>query len=303
MKTNSKAKVILLSLLTMFLWGSLYPMVKLGFVAYKINTTADILLFAGVRFLICGVIICVWAFIKNKKSFALPKSSVPAILSIGLFAIVLHYAFTYLGLNVTTASKTAIIKQVGTLLYVLCSPLFFKSDKITLKKILGVILGFVGVVAINFNGERITFSVGDLLILGASLCTVISNVISKKVFQKADPIAATGISQTFGGAVLLITGVAMGGKMHVTWDWSILIMVYVCLASVISYCIWYSILKTNDLSGLFIIKFAEPLFSCILGGLILRENIFQIQYLIAFLLICTGIIIANLKFTKKTTTS
>lgn len=299
MKISSKTKVLLFALLTMFLWGSLFPMVKLGFLAYEINTTADILLFAGVRFSVCGILISVWAFAKNKKDFALAKSSLPSILSIGLFAIVLHYSFTYLGLSVTTASKTAIIKQVGALFYVLFSPLFFKSDTITLKKVIGVILGFVGVVAINFNGDSVTFSVGDLLILGASLCTVISNVISKKVFAKVDPITATGISQTFGGAVLLIAGVVMGGKMCMHWDWSLLIMVYVCVASIISYCIWYSIVKSNDLSNLFIIKFAEPLFSCILGGIILRENIFQIQYLIAFLLICVGIIISNLKTTKK----
>lgn len=50
----SKNKYMLYSLLVMLLWGTLFPMVKLGYGAYNIVTTGDILFFAGVRFTICG---------------------------------------------------------------------------------------------------------------------------------------------------------------------------------------------------------------------------------------------------------
>jgi drug/metabolite transporter (DMT)-like permease len=54
----NKLKMVLAALLTMLLWGSLFPMVKLGFKAYNVVGTADILLFAGIRFCICGAVIC-----------------------------------------------------------------------------------------------------------------------------------------------------------------------------------------------------------------------------------------------------
>ena len=44
---------------------------------------------------------------------------------------------------------------------------------------------------------------------------------------------------------------------------------------------------------MFIIKFAEPLFACLFGAIILGENIFKWQYLIAFLLISFGIVLGN----------
>ena len=44
-----KQKTLLLALLVMLLWGSLFPTVKLGFAAFSVVTTGDILLFAGVR--------------------------------------------------------------------------------------------------------------------------------------------------------------------------------------------------------------------------------------------------------------
>ena len=289
----SKNKSVWLALLTMLLWGSLFPTVKLGFSAYAVESTADILLFAGLRFVICGAVICLFAAAKDRASYRPVRGSFLPILLSGLFAIVLHYSFTYLGLELTDSSKTALIKQVGALFYVCFSFLFIKGDKPTVKKILAAIIGFLGIVALNVSGEGLSFAIGDVLILGASFCTVFSNVISKKVFETVEPITATGISQLFGGLVLLVAGLVLGGRVRFAWNASLLIMVYICLASIFSYCIWYAVLKKGELSRLFIIKFSEPVFACIFGAIILGENIWKIQYLAAFILICGSIWISN----------
>ena len=285
----------------MLLWGSLFPMVKLGFLAYEVKGTADILLFAGIRFVICGAVICLFSAVKDKTSYRPVKRSLVPILLSGVFAIILHYGFTYLGLELTDSSRTALIKQVGALFYVCFSFLFIKEDKPTVKKIVAAFVGFVGIVALNVSSEGISFSLGDVLILCASFCTVFSNVISKKVFVKVSPITSTGISQFFGGAVLLAVGLCMGGNMHFRWDSSLLIMAYICSASIVSYCVWFGIVKSGELSKLFIIKFAEPVFACIFGALILSEDIWKIQYLIAFLLISGSIWISNMKRKKQNT--
>ena len=295
----SKHKTIWLALLTMLLWGSLFPMVKLGFSAYKVKTVADILLFAGIRFVICGGIICIIAAIKDRASYRPVKNSVVPILLSGVFAIILHYGFTYTGLELTESSKTALIKQIGALFYVCFSFLFIKEDKPTAKKIIAALVGVLGIVALNVGSEGFSFSVGDLLILCASFCTVFSNVISKKVFQTVAPVTATGISQLFGGIVILTVGLAMGGKVAFTPDASLWIMVYICFASIVSYCIWFGIVKNGELSKLFIIKFAEPVFACIFGALILGENIWRTQYLVAFLLISGSIWFSNTKHKRK----
>ena len=283
----------------MLLWGSLFPMVKLGFSVYAVESTADILLFAGIRFVICGVVICLFAAIKDKASYRPAKNSLIPILLSGVFAIILHYGFTYLGLELTDSSKTALIKQVGALFYVCFSFLFIKEDTPTVKKIVAAAVGFLGIIVLNISSEGFSFALGDLLILCASFCTVFSNVISKKVFVKVSPITSTGISQLFGGAVLLAVGFAMGGNVHFRWDSSLLIMVYICIASIVSYCVWFGIVKKEELSKLFIIKFAEPVFACIFGALILDEDIWKIQYLIAFLLISGSIWFSNMKHKKK----
>ena len=279
----------------MLLWGSLFPIVKLGFSAYDVNSTADILLFAGIRFVICGGVICIFSVATKPESYKHAGQSIVPILLSGVFAIILHYGFTYLGLELTDSSKTALLKQVGALIYVCFSFLFIKEDKPTVKKIVAAAIGFLGIIALNISTDGFSFSVGDILILCASFCTVSSNVISKKVFEKVTPVTATGVSQLLGGIVLLIIGIAMGGTVHFAWDSSLWIMVYICAASIVSYCIWFGAVKNGELSKLFIIKFAEPVFACIFGALILGENIWKVQYLIAFLLISGGILISNLR--------
>ena len=296
-KIQSKNIVLIKALFVMLLWGSLFPMVKLGFNVYSVKTTGDILLFAGIRFLICGLAISFYSLFTEKEQFENAKSSFVPVLLSGVFAIILHYSFTYIGLNLTNSSKTAILKQTGVLFYVCFSALFFKDDKLTSKKLIGVLLGFFGIVAINSDKNGVSFEIGDAFIIAASFCTVFANVISKKVFANVSPITSTGVSQLFGGIVLVIIGVLLGGKVYFNHSWWI--MGYICLASIFSYCIWYGTVKNAELSKLFIIKFAEPVFSALFGAVILRDNIMRLEYLIAFILIAIGVTISHSGKQKK----
>lgn len=85
----------------MMLWGSLFPLIKIGYKVFGIDTAdiSDILMFAALRFIICGTIVCAAAYILKSH---IPKPKTRNILTIcleGIFAIVLHYGFTYVGLS------------------------------------------------------------------------------------------------------------------------------------------------------------------------------------------------------------
>ena len=289
----SSRKQILYALLVMVFWGSLFPMIKLGFSAYNVSSTGDIMLFAGVRFVICGTVISLFAFVSDRESYKPAKKEIIPILLSGLFAIILHYSFTYAALTMTDSSKTAILKQIGALFYVCFSFLFFKEDKLTVRKLIGAVLGFAGIIAINSNVSGLSFNIGDAFIIAASFCTVFSSVITKNVLKTVKPTTCVGISQLFGGVFLVVAGLILGGSMTFKFDITALILVYICIASSLGYCIWNVILKKGELSKMFIIKFAEPLFACAFSAMILGENIFKIQYLAAFVLIAAGIYISN----------
>ncbi len=297
---SKKSKAIVLALLVMALWGSLFPCVKIGYSAFGIDTTsvANILMFAAMRFTLCGALVSAFCFFRRKTTPVPSAKSVLSIVWVGVFAIVLHYACTYIGLSMTDSSKTALIKQAGALIYICFSFLFFKDEKFSIYKIIGAIIGFCGIIAINLSSGNIRFSFGDMLILGASICTVISNIISRRSVQSSSPLWVTGISQLFGGVILFIVSLSLGGVWPSFTVKGMLVFAYICTASIISYTLWYHILKTSELSKLFIIKFAEPLFACVFGAVLLGENIFRLQYLAAFLLISSGILVGH--YTRET---
>ncbi len=288
-------KNMILPIVPMILWGSLFPLVKIGYNVFNINPTSvpDILMFAALRFTLCGALLCVWSGLK-KAEFEKPiGKNVFYILLMGFFAIVLHYAFTYIALAYTDSSKTALLKQLGVLLYVCFAFLFIKDEKFSIYKIIGAIVGFTGIIAINTGGGKISFSFGAILITLASVCTVISSILTRITAQKNSPFWVTGISQLGGGLILLIAALIMGARLPVLTVKSTLVFAYICAASIGGYTLWAYLMRTIDLSNLFIIKFAEPLFACVFGAVLLGEDIFKIQYLLAFILISAGIILGN----------
>lgn len=291
---------VILPLAVMLLWGSLFPMIKLGYRALDINSgsTAEILMFAAMRFVVCGVVVCIFAAFKSERAKMPGSGEVFALCLMGLFAIVLHYGFTYLGLSVTDSSKTAILKQFAPLLYSCVAFAFERDGRFSPLKIVGALIGFSGIAAINGGVSLKSFGTGELLILAASVCTVISMILSAKSAKSLPPLWITGISQLFGGVVLLAVSFALGGRIHELNLKAAMIFAYICVASIVGYTLFYYVQKTVPLSRLFIIKFAEPLFACVLGALLLGENIFRFRYLVAFVLISLGIVICNIDRSK-----
>lgn len=294
---QTKHKGLIYSLIVMLLWGLLFPTVKLGYRVFGISEVPDILAFAGFRFIVCGVIIVIYAAIKNPKSFQPVKKHLGWVLLSGLFAIILHYAFTYIGLQLTDGSKTAIIKQLGAIFYICFAGLFFKEDKMTKNKFFGLLLSVAGILVINLSATGIAFHLGDILILGASFCTVFSNVVSKKVFEHVEPIVSTGVSQLFGGLVLLLAGGVTGANIGAVMPRNVSqfgVFAVIIVASVISYVMWFVTVKKENLSKLFMIKFSEPLFAAVFSWILLGEDILNINYLLAFIFISAGIVVANM---------
>lgn len=288
-------KPLIVAFAVMAIWGSLYPMIKIGYSTLSIDSSSipSILLFAGVRFALCGVAALGISAAKKEKILKTRGTVLRDILLVGLFSIVLHYALTYIGMTTTDSSKTALIKQIGTLAYICCSPFFFRDEHFSIYKLIGAVLGFAGIFAINFTGQSISFSVGDILILLSSVCIVVSSIANKNVAPKTSPYIIIGISQLTGGILLTLSALIMGGASMEISPLGILSFSYICIASTVGYLLWNYVLKSGALSKLFIIKFAEPLFACLFGALLLGEDILKLQYLFAFILISAGILLAS----------
>lgn len=297
---KSKAGCILTSMLVCILWGSLYSVIKLGQTAFAIDSDniPSIMLFAGLRFFISGIVLVILASVSQKK-FAVPdKVSIMPIIWVAFVVIVLHYSFTYIALAVGQSSKAAILKQVGFLLLSCFAFVFRKEDKFTYGKLIGGILGFAGVIVVNFNGLEFDFSFGDILVLVASFCSVAGSVISKNAYDKCNPLTVVSYSQLFGGIILTGAGLALGGHITLTAS-GLWILVYIIASSVIAYSLWNMLVKYNDISLLSVLKFMEPLFAVIIAIFLFPETeTFKLEYAVAFVIIAVAVWVSHRKSKK-----
>lgn len=300
-KKNNTIKIIIISLIVMALWGSLYPFVQWGFKEFSLKTdfVPDLILFAGLRFSLSGFILSLFT-IKNKEYKTLKnKNNLIGILFVGLFAIILHYSFTYIGLSKINSASTALLKQSGVLIFVCFSFLFIKEEKFSILKLLAALIGVASIFIVNMDAFKIKFDIGSILVIGASFCTVIYNVVYKKFIKDISPVAVTGYSQLFGGIVLLIIGLCFGGRLRNITITGMFILVYLVIVTIISYSLWYSVVKKYDLSKLFIVKMSEPLFAAVISVLLPLNSKITIEHLISFLLVSVAIILSNLQIKNK----
>lgn len=294
---QNKFVILFLAIICTLLWGSAFPFIKIGYKMFNISESdlASKLLFAGIRFALAGIIVLLFFFILNKKLPTFKKESFKGILIIGLIQTTLEYFFIYYGLFYTTGVKSNILNSTSVFVMVILAHFFYDNDKLNKQKILGCLMGFIGVVIINFsNGFEINFNLfGDGFIMLGSASFAIGSVISKKVTENEDSMIVTGYQLFFGGLILLIIGLIGGGKLIFSSFNSILLVGYLIILSSVAFTIWTILFKYNPVGRVSVFNFLTPVFGTLFSAIILHEKLFEVKNIIALILVCIGIYIVN----------
>lgn len=282
------------------LWGSAYPMIKIGYRLNNIDTTnsATIVLFAGIRFIIAGVLTIIIFSIASKQ-FLVPKNvkTCKRIVNLSLYQTILQYLFFYLGLAYTTGVNASIIGGSGIFIPLLISAFIFKQEKLKANKLVGCLLGFSGVCLAGLVGikTKLGFQVGDLLIFLSSVSYSFSSAFMKKYSKEENPALLSGYQFVFGGAVMSVVGLILGGRITFT-TFGAIVLVYLSLVSAVAYSLWSILLKHNDVSKVAVCGSMTPIFGFILSYTLLKENNGSILFnLLGLGLVVIGIIIVNIK--------
>lgn len=185
MKTNvyaNKVTSVLLCLLTCVLWGSLFPIIKVGYSSFEISSSdiPSIILFAGMRFFVSGIILIFLSSTRQKKIIMPQKSNIKYILMGALFTIILHYSLTYIALSMGEGSKSAIVKQIGFLFLSCFAFLFDKQDKWSIRKMIAGIVGFCGIIVTNSDGTGFMLGLVDIILIASSFCSIYGSVVAKR---------------------------------------------------------------------------------------------------------------------------
>lgn len=304
MATNDRRKVVLLAVLCCLLWGTAFPVLKISY--GELDLAADDvfskMVFAGMRFMLSGMMVFIYYGIRYKKAPPIKASSLLPFLIFGILNTTLQYFFFYTGVANTTAIKGVLLDTSKPLFVVIFAHFLSKNDRINLGKTLGLILGFTGIIIVNMNkigsgGLSLNFSLyGEGYLIFSSIASAAAVMYGKGLSKKYDPTVMNCYQFIFGSFILLAVGLIGTGGFHLKFNLAAVgLLLYSAALSAIAFVIWFNLLKHHKATSVTIFVFLIPIFGTMISSVVLPNEAFSINVLISLVLSATGIYLVNRK--------
>lgn len=281
------------------LWGTAFPCIKIGYELFRMDS-ADVpskLVFAGWRFFGAGLLVLVIGLIRHPKRMMLHRRDIAPVALLGFFQTFLQYWLLYSGIIYVSGTKSSIFTSLSAFGSVVLSALFFRSDRLTVRKIGGCLLGITGIVVMNLNGDGFGGFLlwGDGLVILSNLSGAVGNVISKKIAVGREALQISAWQLLMGGGSLTVIGYLCGGYLHFYHIGCVLMLVYLAVMAGVAFLLWTLLLFHNPVSRVAVYLLLIPVFGTLCSGIFLGENIFTLTNLLSLLLVCGGIFMVNRK--------
>jgi drug/metabolite transporter (DMT)-like permease len=294
---QKKSAAAVTAVLCCVLWGSTFPALKLSYAHMATASVYQLLLAAGIRFTLAGLGILVFQKLKRKARILPQRRELPMILLMGVFQTFIAYVLYYIALANTTSVKSSVLASSGIFFTVMFASFAVKKDRPRFLQVVGMLLGFAGVLCANFTSLSalsfsFTFKGEGLLLIH---CVIVSAFLAaaRRYAPTADVVKMSGWQFFIGGVLLLCTG-WIGGAPPLEMDAvAVGLLVYLAAISGVTITIWFILLKYHSIPMLEQYKFSLPMFGALISVLVLPDEHFGMEMLAAALLVAAGILIVN----------
>ena len=195
------------------------------------------------------------------------------------------------GFTVTPISASTSEAGASAFFSVVLAHWLHANDRLSVRKIIGCLIGFAGVVTVNLGGTvGLDFHwLGEGFIVLAALVLSSASIYGRRVSQGMDSVVMTGYQLALGGAVLWALGCGFGGTVRTLTLESGALLAYLAALSAIAFALWGVLLKYNKVSKVTIYNFLIPIFGAGLSALFLGESLWAWKNLAALALVSLGI--------------
>lgn len=272
----------------MVVWGVNVVALKLLVEAFDpIAMTSLRILFAGTSVLV---------ILSFMKQFRMPKAKeLGVIIGIGLFNVVGHHYFLSVGLTKTSAVNAGLILGLVPIFTAVAAIIFLKA-RLTPLKLLGIIIGFVGVALVVLAGSQGAFHIamGDIYIFLAGLTQAVSFVLIKKTSAPMGVLLLTGWMMIAGGLILMMISFASEPGGFATLlegeDYQYaLFFASALIATCLGHMIYNNAIRLIGPSESAVFTNLNLLFSITAAAILLNEDLY-VEQLLGFIFIVSGVI-------------
>lgn len=246
--------------------------------------------FIGIRMTIAGILLLGYYAFIQKRSMRVAKEHLWLFALITLFHIYIAYIAEFWALQYVISSKACLLYNLSPFLTALCTYALFK-EKLSIKKIGGLIIGFLGLIPILITSAPKELAAGHLGCISLPevmlLVSVVSSVWGWLIFKNLitkhgySPFLINGYAMLAGGSMALITSFCIEGIPQIGASSSaaeiVLFIKYTSLmiivANVIAYNLYGYLLHIYSPTLLSFFGFTTPLFTALYGFIFLDESI------------------------------
>src|SRR5436190_7104854 len=259
-------------LLLSLIWGSTWLFIKLGL------EDLPPLTFAGIRFLIASLILLALLKIRGQS---LPKSRRDWMLlaTVGVMAFSLNYGLLFWGEQYISSGLAALLQATAPAFGLVIAHFYLPGEKMTALKIVGVLIGVVGVGVIFSSQLSIAGPqalAGGLALLLSAVFVAYSNVIVKAYCRHLEPTVLAAGQMVCGLVLLLLIGIPLEGnplKFHWTPMALVALLYLAIVGSVIAFILYYWLMKNMDVTKTLLIALVTPVVAVTLGMIVLKETL------------------------------
>ncbi len=286
-----------LLLLLACMWSSSFTSIK-----FVVDAIAPLSLVA-LRLTIASVILVGFVKMRGYELPAIGKAWVPYFL-IGITGNSLPFFLISWGETGTSSAQASILMALMPLATLIIAHFFTESDKITGPKLVGLIIGFAGVILLFGPAADHTQSGPPLFsvaIACAALCYAIAAVQVRRLPKQKTPIIGSAVMMICASAQMIPFSVLVDQPWTLgPTDEQLLVALYLGIVPTGLAAILYIHIITEKGTTFFaLINYIIPCLGVLWGYLFLGENV-GVAGLLALAIILTGIAIANVKRREKT---
>ena len=287
-------KLIFAILTVAFVWGTTFLGIRIAV------ETIPPWFVAGIRqFLAAALVAIILISTKELKWIGWKNFRIQIILSI-LMLIIANGMTTVAEENLS--SSLASLISATSPLFIFIFSIFFNLEKFSFRGIIGVTLGFSGILLIFKDGLEdllnLEYRMGVIFMFFAILGWAMGSIYSKKINHKSQNISLNLFYQfSFAGIVQIIFGFFFSNEINVeAWSLkSVIATVYLAVfGSLIAFYAFHYALKKISPTQISLLSYVNTIIAIFLGWLILDEKI-SAAFITATLLIICGVFITNYK--------
>lgn len=280
-----------------FFWGSSYLFIKIG-----VEGGLPPFTLIASRLLI-GFVLLATVVVVAREPLPREPRMYGHLAVMGAINIALPFTLITFAEQAVDSSLASVINSAVPLFVIVIAALFLKGETITVNRVAGLLIGFVGVatlVGLDVADLGSANALGELALIGSTISYAVGNVYAKRHVHGLRPMIPAVFQVFFALVITTVLAFVVERPLAVAWtpDTLFAVVWLGLLGSGLAYLAYFRILQGWGATRTSTVAYLLPIYGIGLGALVLREPI-SLTTVVGTVLVIGGVALVNARFGRR----